>query len=494
MSRITIQVSIVMFMALVCRSSVHAQAPLLFETVDLNVNETQQVTLSDGQTVAVKLTSLEEVVDPIRGAVRRATVKVEVNGEAIELVSATYNRPQRVGGVRIDCPITRGYNAKSRRDSWGLDADARLRLWAADSPLLRPGTFRYPVRQRWFATHTQMANVPTYVDGGESPASNRSIYYHSGLDIGGVEGAVDVIAATDGLVVSVGEDVLPEHAEDTPVSPRYDVVYLLDGRGWYYRYSHLQTIDPSLAPGNRIRMGDAVGVLGKEGGSGGWSHLHFEIKARQPSGRWGTQEGYAFLWEAYVSEYRPRMIAVARPHELIWAGETATLDGRKSWSAEGKIVTYEWTFDDGAILRGPVTQRSFDRPGSYSVVMRVTDSSGASAYDFATVQVLDPNHPDRLPPTIHPAYAPTTGIGVGDEITFKVRTFRTQEGAERWDFGDGSPPVIVRSDGNAVKLAPDGYAVTTHRYDRPGDYIVRVERTNDRDEKAVAHLYVRVEK
>jgi len=45
-----------------------------------------------------------------------------------------------------------------------------------------------------------------------------------------------------------------------------------------------------------------IGVLGKEGGSGGWSHLHFDIQSRQPSGKWGTQEAYAFAWEAYRQE------------------------------------------------------------------------------------------------------------------------------------------------------------------------------------------------
>ena len=68
-------------------------------------------------------------------------------------------------------------------------------------------------------------------------------------------------------------------------------------------------------------MGQKIGVLGKEGSSGGWSHLHFDIKGRQPSGKWGIQEGYAFLWEAYRREHRPQIIAVARPHHLIWAGE-----------------------------------------------------------------------------------------------------------------------------------------------------------------------------
>ena len=31
--------------------------------------------------------------------------------------------------------------------------------------------------------------------------------------------------------------------------------------------------------------------------------------------------------------YEPKIIAVARPHHLLWTGETVTLDGSKSWSA-----------------------------------------------------------------------------------------------------------------------------------------------------------------
>ena len=78
-------------------------------------------------------------------------------------------------------------------------------------------------------------------------------------------------------------------------------------------------------------------------------------------------------------------------------------------------------------------------------------------------------------------------------MTFKVRTFNTTDGSETWDFGDGTPPVDVQSDGNAVKLAPDGYAETLHRYAEPGDYIVRVERTNEFGVRAVGRLHVRVE-
>ena len=77
----------------------------------------------------------------------------------------------------------------------------------------------YPARQAWFATCTQMSNEPSYVDGGEKPGMTGGIYYHYGLDIGGAEGLVDVVAATDGLVVSVGTERLPGY-DGTPVAPR----------------------------------------------------------------------------------------------------------------------------------------------------------------------------------------------------------------------------------------------------------------------------------
>ena len=232
----------------------------LVRVVDLNLGESAEVTLCDGSQVTVKLVDLKEIRDVVSHAVRQAEVTVEVNGQQVKLVSATYHLPQMIGELQIDCSITKGYNENGSPSFWGLDKDARLRLWPAGSPLVRSDTFSYPAKQKWFATDTQMANDPVYVDGGER-AGKRTIYYHSGLDIGGSEGLVEVIAATDALVVSVGEVVLDEHKHDTPVSPRYDVVYLLDGRGWYYRYSHLKEIDKTIVPGRVISQGDRIGFL-----------------------------------------------------------------------------------------------------------------------------------------------------------------------------------------------------------------------------------------
>ncbi len=477
--------------ATLCLADGPGEIKPLLRVVDLTIGESADVELCDGSNATVRLIDLKETRDEPSSAVRRAEVTVEVNGKRGTLVSATYHRPQTIGGVQIDCSITKGYNENGSPSFWGLDKDARLRLWPAGSPLLTPGTFSYPARQKWFATDTQMANDPVYVDGGER-AGERKIYYHSGLDIGGSEGLVEVVAATDSLVVSVGDVVLEGHKRDTPVSPRYDVVYLLDGRGWYYRYSHLKTIDKKIVPGRVISQGDRIGLLGKEGGSGGWSHLHFEIKSRQPSGKWGTQEGYAFLWEAYQRQHKPDVIAVARPHHVVFTGETVTLDGSRSWAKSGNIAAYRWKFTDGATAKQSRVKRTYNKPGRYSEVLRVTDKAGHVSYDFAVVVVVDREHPQRRVPSIHPNYYPTTGIRAGDPVTFKVRTFNTTAGKEQWDFGDGSSPVEVQSDGNAVKLAPDGYAVTTHRFAKPGEYVVRVTRSNENGVPAIGHLHVHV--
>lgn len=458
----------------------------LVRVVDLDVGEAARVTLHDGSEASVRLLDLQESRDPVRQAVRSARVRVEVDGDTLELESGMYNLPVTIGAVQIDCPITSGYNSNGTPEFWGLKKQARLRLWPQGSPLVRPGTFLYPVRQRWFASATWFDNEP--IDAGASILPK--IYYHSGLDIGGTEGLVDVIAATDGLVVSRGLDVHPDHRVDTPVKPRADVVYLRDARGWYYRYSHLQRIDASIVTGRVVNMGDPIGILGKEGASGGWSHLHFEIVARQPSGEWGTQAGYAILREAYFAQYRPRLVACARPRYFITAGEAVELDGSRSWCANGGELRYEWQFNDGTTATGPKVPRTYPQPGRYSEVLKVTDAAGNIDYDFALVQVLNPQTPDRYAPSLHAAYAPSLTLVPGEEVTFKVRAFNVVGGEEIWDFGDGSPRVQTQSDGNLVPLNPAGYAITTHRYDAPGNYLVRIERTGEDGIPAFEHLHV----
>src|SRR5688572_27445628 len=154
--------AVLCILSLGCSASpTRAAAPgVLHQTMDLSIGESQDLSLSDGTSVRVKLLDLKETLDEVNNAVRRAEVKVEVNGKAATLTSGNYRLPTAVAGVQIDCPITKGYLAKARKNVWGLLKDARFRVWPAGSPWIPPGTFLYPARQKWFASYTQMGNEP----------------------------------------------------------------------------------------------------------------------------------------------------------------------------------------------------------------------------------------------------------------------------------------------------------------------------------------------
>jgi len=462
---------------------------------ELNIGESRDLKLSNGDIVKLSLLEINEVRDSICNAIRAAYVKVSVDGEVITLSYGNYNLPVTVGKVQIDCPVTKGYYSNSSRDGWVLSKDARFRLWPKGSPFIQPGTFVYPIKQKWFASKTQAGNAPNW---GNDPA-DTSIYYHEGIDIGGSEGMEEIVSATDGLVISAKGKILEGFAYlNLRRMDAMDGVYVVDKRSWYIRYSHLDSIDPAIKPGVKVKKGQRIGFIGKQGSSGGWVHLHFDIKnADTFSGKIGIEDAYVYIWESYVQQYKPPLIAVARPHRLVWTGQEAVLDGRKSKSFAGNIVSYEWTFADGTTAEGPVQKKSYKKPGEYSEILKVTDSKGNIDYDFAAVEVIDRDSPRQVP-TIHASYYPTFGIKPGDPVTFLVRTFimgsisDCQAGNEVWDFRDGSPLVIVKSEFDQENVTQGKYAETIHKFSKPGHYIVTVERINECGFKSFVRLHVDV--
>jgi len=458
----------------------------LVRVVDLNIGESQEVTLHNNETCRIKVLDVREKRDQVMHAIRQIEVDVKVNGQKATMISGLYRLPRFVGGVQIDCPVTANYNRDSHVNHWGIVKDVRFRLWPKDSDWIHPNSFVYPVGQRWFASQTWFSNEAV------SARSGGKFYYHAGLDLGASEYLTPVFAATDGRVVSVAgnsDDNLPKAA----VQPRYDVIYLQDKRGWYYRYSHLSAINTPVQLGATVKAGQQIGVVGKEGGSGGWTHLHFEIKSLQPSGQWGTQDGYAFLWQANREQFSPEVVAVARPRYLVLVDETVRLDASRSWSKTSQH-NYHWDFGDGTAASGETAERVYRRPGVYNEILTVTDANGNSDVDFAVVKVVPPGGTWNSVPIIHATYHPSIGIRAGDPIVFKVRARYTSEGLDVWDYGDGSPTETVRSNTDPSTHAREGigYANTVHRFQKPGRYIVTVRRATSLG-TATDRLVVRVE-
>ncbi|MBN1396091.1 MAG: PKD domain-containing protein [Pirellulales bacterium] len=454
---------------------------LLFTVVDLKLGEARKVELPDGTTAEVRLLDVKSDRDSVLNMINDSRATVEVNGETIVLHSGNYRLPAAVGGVQIDCPVTGDYPGEKVREFWNLAGDARLRVWPGDSPWIAPGTFTYPLRQRWMGAMTWFSNEQMSYAGGW-------YYYHAGMDFGATEGMTEALSAIDGVVASCGLDAMP--GCEPPVEKRADVVYLKDRRGWFYRYSHLKEIDAAMRVGAKVVQGQRVGLVGKEGASGGWSHLHFDVRALQPSGKWGVQDSYAFLWQAYRDQYKPKVIAVARPIHRAKTGEKIALDATRSW-AESGVKSYLWRLSDGTTADGPTVQRVYDRPGTYSEVVKVTANDGRFDYDFAQVRVHDAES-NELELGIDANYHPSLGVRTGDEVTFSCRGFRDGPSKDTWDFGDGTPPVAVASNLDNSQHAPDGYSFTTHRFARPGDYIVTASTSDALGRTATRRLHVRV--
>ena len=458
--------------------------------IDLSLDEKVHVAVGT-QILSIQVKQIDTVFDPVRQAVRRSRVQVDVDNESVWLESGNYTLPVKVGALQIDCPVNRDYYLNTNEDRWALEKDARLRLWLADCPFFPDVAFRYPAAdRRWLDNRSQAGNEPT----DDYLPFLKSIYYHSGVDFGGTKGIDRIIAAVTGWVVLADGEVLPGY-ENTPARLendisgfRRDVVFVQDERGWFYRYSHLHSIAPSIELGQRVWAGEPIGMLGNQGTSGGWSHLHFEIILIQPSGRWGTESAYPYLWEAYRDLMKPALLAVARPHRFGVVGEPIQLSGSKSAGFTSELVSFEWEFTDNSQDTGEDVVRVYERPGFYTERLKVTDDLGNAAYDFAVVQIVDPNIFPPFYTYMHASYSPGRELHVGDDILFSVRVFGLCGGEETWDFNDGSDVATTVSG-----CFPFGdYASITHAYQTPGDYIVRVERTNNRGEPSIARLWVRV--
>jgi len=73
--------------------------------------------------------------------------------------------------------------------------------------------------------------------------------------------------------------------------------------------------------------------------------------------------------------YAPR--STMEEQLIISASETVTFDASGSFDDE-QVVAYEWYFGDGETAVGPTAQHKYLYPGTYNVVLTVTDNDGGT--------------------------------------------------------------------------------------------------------------------
>jgi len=146
-----------------------------------------------------------------------------------------------------------------------------------------PSRFRWPVDGKMFDVY----GASSYYD--IDPSTGRSDYLgrtggndnHFGWDIesfGGYD-AQDrgraILASADGEVIFAADGIFDR---ETTLRGQQESNYILldHGDGWASYYGHIRRDGVLVNPGERVFAGQAIGLIGSSGNSGG-AHLHFHI-------------------------------------------------------------------------------------------------------------------------------------------------------------------------------------------------------------------------
>ncbi|MCK6629742.1 MAG: PKD domain-containing protein [Anaerolineae bacterium] len=147
-------------------------------------------------------------------------------------------------------------------------------------------------------------------------------------------------------------------------------------------------------------------------------------------------------------------------------GEVIRFDGRDSSDEDGRIVSHAWDFGDGTSSEGRWVEHTYNTPGTYQIVLTVTDDDGLTAQATQTVLIDEPVQV-QLPPNVS-LVAPATGL-VGETLSFDASGSNDPDGQivdYTWNFGDG----VIQS----------GLLITaTHSYSQPGVYTTTLTLTDD---------------
>ena len=143
-------------------------------------------------------------------------------------------------------------------------------------------------------------------------------------------------------------------------------------------------------------------------------------------------------------------------------GAWVQFDGSGSSDSDGTITAYAWNFGDGSTDSGAARWHRFNNPGTYIVILTVTDDDGATDTMTQAVQVGSSNQA----PVAAFSATPTNPM-VNAWVQFDATASADSDGSianYSWNFGDGSTDV-----GSLV----------WHQFSAAGTYVVTLTVTDD---------------
>jgi len=131
---------------------------------------------------------------------------------------------------------------------------------------------------------------------------------------------------------------------------------------------------------------------------------------------------------------RPPVASFTESATTVFTGELIYFNASNSYDLDGSIVSYFWTFGDGANVTGAAVSHAYLDNGIYTVTLTVTDNDGATASTSATKTVLN-----RSPVASFTESATT--VLTGEVIYFNASGSYDFDGSivsYFWTFGDGT--------------------------------------------------------
>jgi len=417
--------------------------------VYLNPGESYTFRLRDDKEKRIHLVSVKEYEDPVIHLTRRADVKIEIDGKPLELTCAPYCFPTEVQGLRIQADTTSAWLNIPKR--------VQFSLWDASEPIVDTNLFCFPLPRYCLFSHgVQAYNEPVHLGHRDGDPQGQCFYHNYGVDLAGYEGRQSVLSCIDGVVVQV------DHEQGS--------LSIRDDRGFILNYGHLDSILSGIKVGSSVRQGQWVGMLGKRGASGNFSHLHVGAYLSESAMNMDRPDRnlnlYPWLVAAYQKESGTNLCAVARPHKTALTGDRVLFDGSNSMSFKSNIASYKWKFHDGTSANGPMAEKVYDKPGCYIAVLWVEDNQGAVDVDFCKVKVFSRSAPEGVIPTLFVTYYPSAEVGVGEPVNFRVWPQGMEVENVQVEFGDGTTVRNYRA-----------YSAITHKFKRPGIYVATVTGT-----------------
>jgi murein DD-endopeptidase MepM/ murein hydrolase activator NlpD len=417
--------------------------------VYLDPGQTCTFRLKDGTEKKITLISVKEYEDSVIHLIRRADVKVEIDGKQVGLVCAPYVMPTEIDGLRIQADTT---------SEW-LDIPRRVQfsLWDASDPIVDTNLFCFSLPgYRFFSHGMQAYNEPVHLGDRDGDPQGQRFYHNYGVDLAGYEGRQKVLSCISGTVVRK--------------DPGQGSLFIRDDRGFILYYGHLDSILSGIKVGSAVSRGQWIGMLGKRGASGNFSHLHVGAYLSESAMNMDRLNRnlnlYPWLVTAYQHENTTNLYAVARPHKMALTGDKVLFDGSNSIYYKSNITSFKWEFHDGTSIDGPVAGKVYNKPGCYIASLWVKNAHGDIDVDFCKVKVFSRSAPEGVIPTLFVTYYPSAQVYVDDPVNFRLWPQGMEVENIQIDFDDGT---IIRN--------YRAYSAVTHKFKTPGIHIATVTGT-----------------